>query len=335
MNAVVSPISNTVNPVAVKVAGKFNNLNLPDSISVLGFDSPSGPLPAINQNYHFRREIVREVFEFLNEPDGDALMLTGPIGSGKTSAIGQILARLNWGCDAITASGNFTFDTLVGHNTLMAPTPGAQPVMRFKYGVLPKAMKFGRTLLINEFDYANPSEMGGLNDILEGAPLIIPENGGEIINAHPMFRVIVTGNSHGTGDQTALMPGIKTQNPAFLDRFRVTEVPYMDKESELELLKASFSAVPEDLLKGYIEVANGIRTQFLGSETVDPTLSTTMSTRVLLRWIHLTIAFRNPETSSMQLGLDHALLRRVNIEDREGIRKMCKDTFGDQWTRGI
>lgn len=335
MNAVVAPISKVPNPVAIKVAGKFNNLKLPDDITVLGYDAPSGTVPALNPNYHFRREILREVFEFLNDPDGDALMLTGPIGSGKTSAIGQIAARLNWGCDAITASGNFTFDTLVGHNTLMAPTPGAQPVMRFKYGMLPKAMKYGRILLINEFDYANPSEMGGLNDILEGAPLIIPENGGEVIEAHPMFRVVVTGNSFGSGDKTGVMPGIKVQNPAFLDRFRVSYVPYMEKEEELALTKAMFNSIPEDLLKAFIDVANGIRTQFLGNETTEPTLSTTMSTRVLLRWIHLATAFRNPEVSSMQLALDHALLRRVDVEDREGIRKMCSDTFGDQWTKGI
>ncbi|RYY74428.1 MAG: CbbQ/NirQ/NorQ/GpvN family protein [Gammaproteobacteria bacterium] len=335
MNATISNINTPAQPSAIKVAGLFNNLSLPDSVNVLGYDSPSGTIQPVNRNYHFRREIVREVFEFLNEPDGDALMLTGPIGSGKTSVIGQVLSRLNWGCDSITASGNFTFDTLVGHNTLMAPSPGAQPVMKFKYGVLPKAMKHGRILLINEFDYANPSEMGGLNDILEGAPLIIPENGGEVIHAHPMFRVVVTGNSQGSGDKSGLMPGIKTQNPAFLDRFRITEVPYMNPEEELKLCSSVYQMIPEDILRGYVEVANGIRVQFLGDETSAPTLSTTMSTRVLLRWIHLTIAFRNPELSSMQLALDHALLRRVDHEDRAGIRKMCSDTFGDQWTKAI
>jgi cobaltochelatase CobS len=85
-------------------------------------------------------------------------------------------------------------------------------------------------------DLAEPAELAGLNDILEGAPLVIAQNGGEVIRPHPKFRFIATGNSTGTGDQTGLYQGVLQQNLAFLDRFRLLEVGYADTDTEETIL---------------------------------------------------------------------------------------------------
>ncbi|MBO0180522.1 AAA family ATPase, partial [Vibrio parahaemolyticus] len=89
------------------------------------------------------------------------------------------------------------------------------------------AMREGHVLLINEVDLVDPAELSGLNDILEGRPLVIAQNGGEIIKPHPMFRVIVTGNSTGSGDPSGLYQGVMMQNLAAMDRYRFSVVPYM------------------------------------------------------------------------------------------------------------
>ncbi|MDV5469036.1 AAA family ATPase [Klebsiella pneumoniae] len=73
-------------------------------------------------------------------------------------------------------------------------------------------MREGHLLLINEVDLADPAELAGLNDVLEGRPLVIAQNGGEIIKPHPMFRVVVTGNSTGSGDASGLYQGVMMQN---------------------------------------------------------------------------------------------------------------------------
>src|SRR5690606_9901961 len=120
--------------------------------------------------------------------------------SGKTSGIAQVAARLNWPVQQITAHGRMEFTDLVGFHALVSKTPGEAPVMQFMYGPLATAMRNGHILLINEVDLMDPSELAGLNDILEGRPLVIAQNGGEIIQPHPLFRVVVTGNSVGSGD---------------------------------------------------------------------------------------------------------------------------------------
>lgn len=75
--------------------------------------------------------------------------------------------------------------------------------MEFEYGPLALAMKFGGLFLCNEMDLLEPSTAAGLNGILDGQPLCIPENGGELVVPHPMFRFAATANSNGDSDETA------------------------------------------------------------------------------------------------------------------------------------
>lgn len=100
---------------------------------------------------------------------------------------------------------------------------GEAPQMRFQYGPLAAAMRFGHVLVLNEVDLADAGELAGLNDVLEGRPLVLAENAGEIIRPHPMFRVICTANSCGNGDDSGRYAGVQQQNLAFLDRFRSRE----------------------------------------------------------------------------------------------------------------
>ncbi|NMU52996.1 AAA family ATPase, partial [Vibrio parahaemolyticus] len=118
-----------------------------------------------------------------------------------------------------------------GHHTLVNGN------MTFVYGPLALAVKHGHLLIINEMDLAEPAELAGLNDILEGAPLVIAQNGGEIIIPHNKFRFIATGNSAGSGDQTGLYQGVLQQNLAFLDRFRIIEATYAEPSVEEAILE--------------------------------------------------------------------------------------------------
>jgi cobaltochelatase CobS len=135
----------------------------------------------------------------------------GPTGSGKTSSVTEIAARLNWPVQQVTAHGRMELTDLIGHHALVAGAPGEPPTMKFMYGPLAIAMREGQILLINELDLADPAEIAGLNDIVERRPLVIAQNGGEVIKPHPMFRVIATGNSTGTGDNSGPYQGILMQ----------------------------------------------------------------------------------------------------------------------------
>ncbi len=101
---------------------------------------------------------------------------------------------------------------------------------RFVHGPLAVAARDGHLLVLNEMDVLDAAELAGLNDIVEGAPLVIAANGGEVIRPHPKFRLIATGNSAGSGDTSGLYQGVLRQNLAFLDRFRVVQVAYPDAD---------------------------------------------------------------------------------------------------------
>lgn len=89
--------------------------------------------------------------------------------------------------------------------------------------------------------------VAGLNSILDGAPLCIPENGGELIVPHPMFRFAATANTNGGSDKTGLYQGTMRQNLALMDRFVLCEVTYPKPEAEEQLLEKTAPQLPEPL----------------------------------------------------------------------------------------
>ncbi|WP_395756343.1 AAA family ATPase [Edwardsiella ictaluri] len=310
----------------------FGLPDIPKGVKATGYADSSNPfIPSINKYYVFRKQLLREVLAYLAEPGGDALFITGPTGSGKTSGITEIAGRLNWPVQQLTAHGRMELTDLIGHHALIAEKPGEPPVMQFMYGPLAVAMREGHILLINEVDLADPVELAGLNDVLEGRPLVITQNGGEIIKPHPMFRVVVTGNSTGSGDASGLYQGVMMQNIAAMDRYRFTVVGYADEASELCILSLVTPALPANVRNGMVRIANQIRKLFLGENGADGQLSVTMSTRTLVRWAKLSLAFRGAP-NAIEYALEQALLARAAKEEREAILRIAKDVFGDQWS---
>lgn len=153
--------------VKYSIRKAFEMNSVPQEVTTLGYAPSSDPfIPSKDDNYIFRKELIREVTAFLKKPFGDALYVTGPTGSGKTSGITEIAARLSWPVQQITANGRMELADLVGHHALISPKPGEAPIMKFMYGPLATAMKHGQILLINEIDLADPAELSGLNDVL-------------------------------------------------------------------------------------------------------------------------------------------------------------------------
>lgn len=319
-----------MNVVAHPLAKTFG-IKAPDRVTAPGYEPNDNPfVPSRDENYVFRAGFIREIVAFLKSPHGDALWITGPTGSGKTSGVTEVAARLNWPVQQVTANGRMEMADLVGHHALVSPVPGQPPVMEFMYGPLPVAMKEGHILLINEVDLADPAELSGLNDVLEGRPLVIAQNGGEIIKPHPMFRVIVTGNSNGSGDQSGLYQGVMMQNIAALDRYRFIQVGYPDEATEQDILARAAASLPESTRKGMVKMANQIRKLFMGENGNDGNISVTMSTRNLVRWAKLSLQFRGAP-NALHYALDQALLLRASKEEGEAILRLAKDAFGDQW----
>ena len=297
----------------------------PSGTMIFGYDEPSIYTPKIDPLYAFH-ESSRDVIVWFLMEKADPLYIYGPSGCGKSSQIRQIAARLNYPVFEATGHDRLEFPDLVGHLSVKDGN------MEFQDGPLTMAMKQGGIFLFNEADLCSPSTLAGLNTILDGSPLCIAENGGELVEPNPMFRFIVTVNSNGSSDDTGLYQGVMRQNVAFMDRFIVVEVGYPKTEVEVNLLQQKFPQIPTDILGKMVDFANDVRKNFMGNSTAHDALEVTLSTRTLIRWAELTMAFQplsKQGISPVMYALDRALGFRASTTSRVALTEMAKRIFND------
>ena len=293
-------------------------------LEVVGYADDTHPNIPVRKDYVFRSELLRDVLAYLHDASGDGMFLTGPTGSGKTSLVCQIASRLNWPVQAVTCHGRMELTDLTGQFVIY------NGETLFAHGPLAVAARDGHILILNESDLMDPAELAGLNDIIEGQPLVIAENGGEVIHPNPKFRVFATGNSAGSGDGSGLYQGVLRQNLAFMDRFRVVHVGYPEAGIEKAVVKTAASRLPELIIDKMIAVAAEIRRLFVGDSGSGPELTVTMSTRTLVRWATLSLTFKGAP-KVFEYALTQALTARAEPEQREAIHRIAADVFGEYW----
>lgn len=270
------------------------NISAPGQVPV--FESNDRFLQKTSQHYRFQKDQLRGLLAFLFAASkGDALLVHGPFGSGKTSLVREVLGRLQWPTLMLSWSEKSDSMELIGRQGIQFGDTV------FDYGPLALAAKLGLVLVINEIDRGRAGDLVGLNDLLDGGNLVIKETG-EVIEPHPNFRVICTANSAGSGDLSGQYVGsVRKLDPAFLDRFAMIKVDYMDQTDELDLLMLQF---PDYARKSSMFLR--MLTQF-ASETrakatdVAENLSTPISTRAIMR--------------TLNLGRSMGLLRRIGESD--------------------
>lgn len=300
---------------------------------VKGYAKSTAYTPKMNPEYVFHDHIRDLVVWFIAPPS--PMYVCGPCGSGKTSSICQLAARLNYPVFEVTGHNRLEFQDLVGHHSVQNGT------MTFEYGPLALAMRYGGILLINELDLLEPSTATGFNSILDGQPLCIPENGGEIIVPHPMFRFIATANTNGGSDTTGLYQGTLRMNMALMDRFTVCEVGYPKPETEKELLEKTAPSLPEMIRAKMVEYANEVRRLFMegtehgyGANAIE----VTFSTRTLIRWADLTLRYYPLTKQGIQpisYALDRSLGFRASRETRAMLHELVQRFFPAEYDDGV
>ena len=297
----------------------------PSGTSLKGFDLPTPYTPKPDSDYLFH-ESSREVIVWMLDKS-DPLYLFGPAGSGKTSLIKELASRVNYPVFEVTGHSRLEFPELAGHLTV------ENGQMTYQYGPLSLAMRYGGIFLLNEIDLLDPATAAGLNSILDGSPLCIAENGGELVSPHPMFRFAATANTNGASDDTGLYQGTLRQNLALMDRFWLCEIGYPQPKLEIELLGRLCPELPADLRTSMVDYAGEVRRLFIGREgenQSETALEITFSTRTLIRWAKLTVRFQplaRQGLSPLSHALDRALAFRASPESRTFLHELAQRVF--------
>lgn len=278
--------------------------------------------PVTNPTYKFRRDQLQMTIAFLFSAKlGDGLLVHGPMGSGKTSLLLEVLGRLNW--PTVAMSWNETSDVadLIGRDRI------AFGETTFEYGPLARAMKDGFALLINEVDRGRGGNLVGLNDVLDGGKLVIKETG-EVITPHERFRLLVTANSSGTGDRTGAYTGsVRKLDPAFLDRFWYMKVDYMSEQDEIDLFLLSYPGLSGTFIQRITNFAAETRRR---AQDGTSELTISFSTRSLDRFLRIASALgiSDPRVfSEIVPALRPAYLDRLPVEEREAALALLRMVF--------
>ena len=294
--------------------GKQNATKKPIPIEVLDFSESEyskSLVPKVNDTYVYESDVLKSTLLglHLNYP----VYVWGHKGCGKSEMFEQICARTGRPLVRIQHTANTEESNIVGMWTVK------NSEMQFELGPLPLAMKYGWTFMADEYDFASPAVLAVYQAVLEGKPLYIKEadEQNRVIEPHPDFRFVATGNTNGTGDDTVLYQGTTLQNSANYDRFGVViRKNYLPQDAEIKLLVNHVNIEEKDALT-FVQFANKVRDAFDKNEITD-----TISPRSIIRGAKLGICL-----GSMSAGIKLAFLNKLNATDEAIVKEIADRHF--------
>jgi len=257
-----------------------NVFGIDSDLEVPGFSAPNEYVPDIDTSYRFDRDTTLAIlagFAFNRR-----VMVQGYHGTGKSTHIEQVAARLNWPCIRINLDSHISRIDLVGKDAIVI-RDGHQ-VTEFREGILPWALQSATAIVFDEYDAGRPDVMFVIQRVLEveGKLTLLDQN--RVIRPHPAFRLFATTNTIGLGDTTGLYHGTQQINQGQMDRWNiVTTLNYLPHDQEVEIVLAKSpqydSAEGRKIVGQMVSVADLTRSGFMAGD-----ISTVMSPRTVLTW---------------------------------------------------
>ncbi|ATJ91370.1 AAA family ATPase [Acetobacter tropicalis] len=254
---------------------------LDSDFTVPAFSLRTEHVPEIDPAYLFDHDTTLSIlagFAFNRR-----VMVQGFHGTGKSSHIEQIAARLNWPCIRINLDSHVSRIDLVGKDAIVVRD--GQQVTEFQEGLLPWCLQHPCALVFDEYDAGRPDVMFVIQRVLEveGQLTLLDQN--RVIKPHPWFRLFATANTIGLGDTTGLYHGTQQINQGQMDRWNiVTSLNYLPHTQEVGIVLSRLGIDPNDkaargTIENMVALANLTRAGFMAGD-----LSTVMSPRSVIAW---------------------------------------------------
>ena len=261
----------------ISVADVFN---IDSKLSVKGFTNKTAWVPEVDNSYVFDKDTTLSVLAGFEH--NRRVMIQGFHGTGKSTHIEQIAARLNWPCVRINLDSHISRIDLLGKDAIKL-NDGKQ-ITEFQEGLLPWSIQNPVALVFDEYDAGRPDVMFVIQRILEveGKLTLLDQN--KIINPHPSFRLFATTNTVGLGDMTGLYHGTQQINQGQMDRWHIlATLNYLDPSQELKVVMSKLTNLKgeknKEIIMNMIKLANLTRTGFANGD-----ISTLMSPRTVISW---------------------------------------------------
>jgi len=249
-------------------------------LTVAGFAEPSELVPEVDGGYRFDPETTLAILAGFAH--NRRVLVQGYHGTGKSTHIEQIAARLNWPCVRINLDSHISRMDLLGKDAITV-RDGRQ-VTEFRDGMLPWAVQHPVALVFDEYDAGRPDVMFVIQRVLEadGRLTLLDQN--RVIRPHPAFRLFATANTVGLGDTTGLYHGTQQINQGQMDRWSVvTTLNYLPLEQEVDIVLSRLPEMHNEA--GRATVARMVRLAgFTRSAFMNGDLSTVMSPRTVINW---------------------------------------------------
>ncbi|MGI1661107.1 cobaltochelatase subunit CobS [Palleronia sp. KMU-117] len=288
---------------------------------VRAFPERTQRVPELDTTYKFDPDTTLAILAGFSH--NRRVMIQGYHGTGKSTHIEQVAARLNWPCVRVNLDSHISRIDLIGKDAIKL-RDGMQ-VTEFQEGILPWALRNPTAIVFDEYDAGRPDVMFVIQRVLEhdGKLTLLDQN--EIITPHRYFRLFATANTVGLGDTTGLYTGVQQINQAQMDRWSlVATLNYLshDAEAAIVLAKAPHYNTEKGrkIVSQMVTVADLTRTAFMNGD-----LSTVMSPRTVITWAQNAEIFR-----SLGYAFRLTFLNKCDELERQTVAEFYQRCFDEE-----
>ena len=294
-------------------------------LEVPAFSQAEGHVPDLDPDYLFDRDTTLALLAgFMHNR---RVMVQGRHGTGKSSHVEQVAARLNWPCVRVNLDGHVTRMDLIGKDTI-AIRDGKQ-VTEFQPGILTWSLQRPCALVFDEYDAGRADVMFVIQRVLEVEGRLTLLDQSRVIEPHPAFRLFATANTVGLGDATGLYHGTQPLNQGQMDRWNiVVTLNYLAHDREIDVVMARCpeyrTASGREQVSAMVALANLTRRGF-----ADGDLSTVMSPRTVVTWAENATLFHD-----IGLAFKLTFLNRCDEDERSVVSEYYQRCIGKDLEQG-
>ena len=300
--------------------------NIDSDLKVPAFSEATAHVPELDPDYLFDRQTTLAIlagFAFNRR-----VMVSGYHGTGKSTHIEQVAARLNWPLVRVNLDSHISRIDLIGKDAIVLKD--GKQVTEFRDGILPWALQNNVAIVFDEYDAGRPDVMFVIQRVLEKAGRLTLLDQSRVIEPHPSFRIFATANTIGLGDTSGLYHGTQQLNQGQMDRWSVvTTLNYLPHDNEVDIVQAKSTkygtAEERSTVSKMVRVAELCRNAFMNGD-----ISTVMSPRTVLTWAENAEIF-----DDIGFSFRVTFLNKCDDLERPQIAEFYQRAFGEELPESV